>query len=165
FWGERWADDGSQPLVPRVVEHDHRAEVFGNLRCLVVDGDVRAGAEDLGVTAGVEDVVESGERPMPAAFGEALLNGLPPERDGRLAPKRGERPVTLIVVERPEVPCAEIDVGERNVGWRRAVRPSRNAHVVSPRRCVLASLLAIRYGCPRPDQHSAIPKRHRPSGP
>src|SRR6202044_591623 len=37
LWGERSADDGSQPLVPRVVEHDHRAEVFGDLRGLVVD--------------------------------------------------------------------------------------------------------------------------------
>ena len=134
FWGERSADDGSQTLVPRVVEHDHRAEVFGDLRCLVVDGDVGAGAEDLRMTAGVEHVVESGECPMPVAFGEALLNRLAPERDRRLAPKCGERPVALIVVERPEVPCAEIDVCERNVRRRCAIHPGRNAHVVRPRR-------------------------------
>jgi hypothetical protein len=71
---------------------------------------------------------------MSAAFGEAFLNGLRPERDRRLAPKRGERPVALIVVERPEVPCAEIDVGQRNVGRCRAVRPGHNAHVGRPRR-------------------------------
>src|ERR1700753_2063086 len=63
--GERWADGGSPPWALRVVEHDHRAEVFGALRCLVVDGDVRAGAEDLGVTARVEHVGDSARCPRP----------------------------------------------------------------------------------------------------
>ena len=39
FRGERPADDRPQPLMPRIVHHDHRAEVLGDLRRLVADGD------------------------------------------------------------------------------------------------------------------------------
>ena len=134
FRGESPADDRSQPLMPRVVEHDHRAEVLGYLRRLVVDGDVGAGAEDLGVAAGVEHVVECGQRPMPVACLEAFLDGLRPERDRGLTSQRGERPIAQIVVECPEVPRAQVNIGERNLGRRRAVHSSRNAHVDRPRR-------------------------------
>jgi hypothetical protein len=70
---------------------------------------------------------------MSGAVVETFLHGLRPERDRRFAPQRGERPVAQIVVECPEVPCAEVNVGQRNLGRGRAVRSGRNAHVDRPR--------------------------------
>ena len=54
------------------------------------------------MAAGVKDVVESGQRPMPGAFLKPFLEGSRPERDRRFPAQRGERPVAHVVVECPE---------------------------------------------------------------
>ena len=105
---ERPADDRAQPLVSRIVHHDHRAEVFGQLRCLVVDGDVGAGAEDVRMTAGEEDIVELGQRPVPVAAGESVHFDRGPERNRCLAAQGREGAVAVVVVEGPEVQRAEM---------------------------------------------------------
>jgi len=42
--------------------------------------------------------------------------------------------------------------------------PGRRLNVVAAPRASYESL-AVRYGCPRPDQHPAIPQRHGPRQP
>lgn len=62
--------------MPRVVHRDHGTEVLGQLRRLITDDDALRRAEDLGMAAGMEHVVEAGHRPVPAALLEAVLNEL-----------------------------------------------------------------------------------------
>ena len=76
FRSERPADDRTQPLMPRIVEHDHRTEVLGQLRGLVVDRDAAGGAENVRMAAGEVDVVQLGQRPIPVAGLKALVSRL-----------------------------------------------------------------------------------------
>ncbi len=99
---ERPADNRAQSLVSRIVEHDHRAEVLSQLGCLVVDRDVGARTENLRMTAGVEDVVEPGQRPMPVACGEPGQFDRGPERNRCLATQGGEGAIANVVVSLPE---------------------------------------------------------------
>ena len=131
--GERAADDVAQPGVARIVHRDHRAEVLGQLGGLVADGDPTRGAEDLGVPAGVEHVVVAGHRPMAGSRGELLADERLVERHRSLSAQGGERAVTYVVVEPPEVPRREVDVRQRNLGRNGAVHPGRDTHVASLR--------------------------------
>ena len=83
--GERPADDVAQPQVPRVVHDDHRPEVLRQLRVRVVDGDARARAEDVRMTAGVPDVVVPGHRPVARSLLRPLAS--PAAGETRSAPR------------------------------------------------------------------------------
>jgi hypothetical protein len=78
------------------------------------------------MAAGVVDVLERRQRPVAGPRGKVGELGDLEERDGRLAPQRGERTVAAVVVPLPEVDGPEIDVAERDVWGRRAVVPPRN---------------------------------------
>ena len=117
--GERPADDRAQPLVSRIVEHDHRAEVLGHLRCLVVDRDVGAGAEYVRMTAGVVHIVQLGQRPISVAGRKPLVLDRGPERDRGLAAQGGESTVANVVVAAPRTPATRD--GCRQVGSRAVV--------------------------------------------
>ena len=116
--------------MPWVVHTDHRAEEFSELRILVTDGDALTGAEHLGMTAGVEHVVVSGERPVPSALGKTFLHNLPVKGDRRLVPQRGERAVADVIVQTPEFHGAEVDIGQWHIRGSRSVHPSRDTHVL-----------------------------------
>ena len=131
--GERAADDVAQPGVPRIVHRDHRPEVLGQLGGLVADRDPTRRAEDLGMPAGVEHVVVAGHRPVAGSRGELLADERLVERHRSLSAQGGERAVTYVVVEAPEVPRREVDVGQRNLGRGGAVHPGRDTHVASLR--------------------------------
>ncbi len=125
---ERSADDVAQPLMPRVVERDHRSEELRDFGREVVDPDVGIRAIDVRMTAGEVDIVELRHHPVAGALLEPGRCRLAPERDRRLAPQRGEGPIADIVVFQPELPGAEIDIGKRNLGRSHAVHPRRTAH-------------------------------------
>ena len=103
---ERSADDVAQPLMPRVVERDHRSEELRDFGREVVDPDVGIRAVDVRMTAGEVDIVELRHHPMAGALLEPGRCRLAPERDRRLAPQRGEGPVADVVVFQPELPGA-----------------------------------------------------------
>ena len=65
--GEALGDDRSQPEVLGVVHRDHRAEELVELLGEVADLEPPAGAEQLGMAAGVPDVVVSGHGVVPGA--------------------------------------------------------------------------------------------------
>ncbi len=119
--------------VARIVHRDHRAEVLGQLGGLVADGDPTRGAEGLGVPAGVEHVVVAGHRPMAGAGRELLADERLVKCHRSLSAQGGERAVTYVVVEAPEVPRREVDVRQRNLGRNGAVHPGRDTHVASLR--------------------------------
>ncbi len=83
--------------MARIVEHDHRSEVLGQLRRPLGDRDAARGAEDVGMTAGEMNVVEFGQRPVPAAGLETLDLDRRPERDRGLPAQRGERGIAGVV--------------------------------------------------------------------
>jgi hypothetical protein len=131
--GECPVDDGSQPLVPRIIEGDHRADELGDLW-----GDVaqrhtgRSRAEDFRVPAGVVHIVISGQRPVPGTRLETGDHRGLEELDRRFPSKRRERPVAEVFVHRPEVERTEVDVGERDYGGRSTVVAARHPRL---RRC------------------------------
>src|SRR5262249_31607876 len=116
--------------------HDHRAEVFGYLWVLIIDGDAGIGAEDVRMTAGVVNVVELGERPMPFARRESGQFDRRPERDRGLAAQGSEPTVANVIVEPPVVERVEMDIGKGNFRRWCPVRSRRNtrleAHLNSP---------------------------------
>ena len=103
LWRERSADDRAQSLMARIVEHDHGAEVLGDLGRLVTDGDATSRAENIRMAAGEEHVVKLGQRPVPLASGEPLVLDRRPERDRSLATQGCESTVAHVVVEPPEL--------------------------------------------------------------
>ena len=124
---EGTVDHLAQPKVTRVVKADHRAHELRDLSGHVVERRARRDrAEDLGVTAGMVDVVERRERPMPGTPSEAGELGDLEEGDRRFAPQRRERAVTPVVVPFPELDCSEVDVGEWDIGRRGAVLATRD---------------------------------------
>ena len=106
------ADDVAQPRVTWIVQVDHRAEVLGHLGGLVGDGDIRYRTEDLRMPAGVVDVIELHQRPVPGAGLESLVTDLLEEGDRRLPAQGRESPVSDGVVKSPELQGAEVDIGQ-----------------------------------------------------
>ena len=86
-----------------IVEHDHGAEVLGDVGRLVTDGDATSRAENIRMAAGEEDVVKLRQRPMPFASGKALVLDRGPERDRSLATQGCESTVADVIVESPEL--------------------------------------------------------------
>ena len=104
-------DDLAQPEVTRVVEVDHRTRELRDLgghfveRCACRDG-----TEDFGVTTGVVDVVEPGERPVARARRKARELSNLEEGDRRLASQRRECPIAQVVIPFPELERSEVDI-------------------------------------------------------
>ena len=114
--------------MTRVVEVDHRACELRDLRRHLVEGRARRKrAEDLGMTTGMVDVVESGERPVAGARRETREIRNFKEGDRRLASQRRERSIAQVVIALPELERPEVDITKRYVGRRNAVLTSRDA--------------------------------------
>ena len=99
----RVLDAGEDPRGERPAD-DVRVGVRGSSMAIIdpkysdssgpdPDDDPRRRAEDLGMPAGMEDVVVAGDRPVPRALVEAVLHELRLVRHRRFAPQRGERAV------------------------------------------------------------------------